>query len=222
MKQFLEVALLSTMLVATSYSRTFTNADGRKMEGEMISATETHVVVKSLKNQRRYTIEISTLSEEDQRFIAERKGDPGKDAAELAGIEARRKVVGYAGQSLGKKIGNGECWTLADVAYKFAEIKRPGKDQRVWGRVVDWENEELLPGDILELRAAAFSDGNKSGPAHTAIVMKQGRGKGEVVVYHQNWGRPGKIVSMTTFDLNKLTSGKAMIYRYAGAPEVSK
>ena len=167
MKQFFETALLSAMLVSTSCGRIFTNADGRKMKGEMISATETHVVVKSLKNGRSHTIEILSLSEEDQKFIAGRREDLGKKAAGLSEIqkvkEAQQKIVGYAELNLGKKVGNGECWTLADVAYKFAKIIRPGRDQRVWGRLVDWEKEELLPGDILELQAAGFSDGNKSG-----------------------------------------------------------
>ena len=188
------------------------------MEGELISVTEKNVIVKSLKNGKSYTIKILDLSAEDQKIIAGRREELRQITVALAGAkrsdEVRRKVVGYAKKNLGKKVGNGECWTLADVAYKFAKIQRPGKDQRVWGRLVDWENEDFLPGDVLELQAAGFSDGNASGPKHTAIVMKQGRRRGEMVVYHQNWGRPGKVVSLTTFDLTKLVSGKALVYRY--------
>ncbi|MFT6862776.1 MAG: hypothetical protein ACJAVK_001336 [Akkermansiaceae bacterium] len=51
------------------------------MEGEMISATERHLVLKSLKNGKTYPIDILTLSEEDQEFVVERRKELDKESA---------------------------------------------------------------------------------------------------------------------------------------------
>jgi hypothetical protein len=81
MKRFPRVGILSVLLASFSCGRTFTNADGRKMEGEMISATERHLVLKSLKNGKTYPIDILTLSEEDQEFVVERRKELDKESA---------------------------------------------------------------------------------------------------------------------------------------------
>ena len=47
------------------------------------------------------------------------------------------RVAAYCLAQHGRKVGNGECWTLADEAFKSAGTRRPGKDMRVWGRVVN-------------------------------------------------------------------------------------
>ncbi len=76
----------------------------------------------------------------------------------------------------GKKVGNGECWTLAEEAFKFAGLKRQDRPGvREWGRVVDWKNEEVQPGDILELKDVRFSK-SMTGANHTAVIMFKGRG----------------------------------------------
>ncbi|MDB4728756.1 hypothetical protein OAF67_00515 [Akkermansiaceae bacterium] len=138
---------LSMAFTATSAARIFTDLEGREIDAELVSATDTKVVLKLKKNRKTYTLDIAKFSEEDIEFIEERR-------------------------------------------------------------------EEFLPGDVLELKAAKFSNGQKSGPEHTAIIMKQGRRKGQMTVYHQNWGKPGKIVSELDFDLKELQSGEAIVYRY--------
>ena len=208
-----------------SSGRTFTNKDGRSIEADFISATETEVVVKLKRNLRIHTIKIETLSDEDVAFISEEREKleaeeklKAEEAAKKAELKAMsrgaRKVVAFVEENKGKKVGNGECWTLADEAYKSSGISRPGSDLRIWGGVVDWQEEDVLPGDILELRATKFKNGQKSAPEHTAVIMKKGAKKGQVVVYHQNWGAPGKIVSELVFDLGEIVTGEAIIYRY--------
>jgi hypothetical protein len=204
--------------------RTFTNNDGRTIEAELISATETEAVLKVKGKIHTYNIKITSLSESDQQYIAMRR----QELAEQARLEAAeadkkatwkamsrgaRKVVEFVEENKDKKVGNGECWTLANEAFKSAGITRPGDNLRVWGGEVDWKNEEILPGDILELKSAVFSNGQRSAAEHTAVVMKKAHKDGKVFVYHQNWGKPGKKVSQLVFDLNGMTSGSAVIYR---------
>ncbi len=203
---------LLILLHPLAEGRIFTNKEGKKIDAEYVNATDTHVVLKLKKNGRTYSLEIAKFSEDDISFIKETRNEIEK-VRKLSSEKVRvaKAIVSFAEENKGKKVGNGECWTLADEAYKSAKASRPGA--RVWGRIVDWENEEIQPGDILELESAKFSDGSKSGPNHTAIVISKGN-DGSFSVHHQNWGRPGKIVSESHFDLTKLTSGKAMVYRF--------
>jgi hypothetical protein len=211
--RFLIVLLHGLMLLALD-GRTFTDTKGRTIEADFVSATDTEVVLKMRRNQRRYRIQIATLSDADVRYVTRRRGeDAFERAREVKRLEAVRKVFDFVRASWGKKVGNGQCWTLADVAYREAGIERPGNDLRIWGGLVDWKNDAIRPGDILELRSARFAK-MMSGPEHTAVVMKVFPEPGKFLVYHQNWGPAGMKVSSETFDLNELISGQAMIYRY--------
>ena len=211
---------LPLLLLLQSQARIFTNKDGKKIDAEYVEATETHVLLKLKKNGRSYSVEISKFSDDDITFITETRDEIAKTRYTIAKTKAENSkrvqvaeaLVAFSEENKGKKVGDGECWTLADKAYRHAKATRPSA--RVWGRIVDWENEPVLPGDILELVAAKFSNGAKSGPKHTAIVMSKGR-RGSFTVYHQNWGSPGKTVSEYEFDLNQLASGEAIVYRFA-------
>lgn len=185
-------------------ARTFTDVDGRKIEADFVSGNETEVVLKAGKAGRIYRLKIERLSKSDAEYVAQKVEED----------RSAKVLVAFALEMKGKKVGDGECWTLADKAFTKAGIKRPGEDIRVWGRLVDWKKEEVRPGDILELRAAKFSNGIASGPEHTAVVIEAGRRKGVMAVYHQNWGAPGKKVSQATFNLEDLEEGEAMVYRY--------
>ncbi len=119
-------------------------------------------------------------------------------------------ITKFCKSKLGKQVGNGECWTLADEAFKACGLKRPGADMRVWGKIVDHKKEKLQPGDIVEFRSARFSDGGFTAPEHTAVVVKGG--KRSIVVAEQNWGG-NKTVHERAMDLGGLVSGTLIIYR---------
>lgn len=120
-----------------------------------------------------------------------------------------RKIVAFAQQNKGKRVGDGECWGLINSAYCAAGIRHRGG--RVWGRRVHWQKEGVRPGDIIEYEYArypfAYTDAN-----HTSIILKV-LNKDSVLVAHQYWNN-NKRVTTTRIPLAYLMAGKQTIYRY--------
>ena len=79
----------------------------------------------------------------------------------------------YSIISHGRKVGNGQCWTLAEQARKKVGIERRGS--RDWGKKVDIK--DVLPGDVMEIDRGGET-------AHTAVVYSNDRGK--IYLIHQN------------------------------------
>jgi hypothetical protein len=111
----------------------------------------------------------------------------------------------------GRKVGDGECWALANEAFKAAGKKRPGRDLRVWGRVVDPKREEVRAGDIVEFESAIFADGVRTGPNHTAVVTVGGS-DGLLTVAEQNFIGM-KRVTTRPMNLNSRLYGRVTVYR---------
>lgn len=120
------------------------------------------------------------------------------------------RIAAYCVAQKGRKVGNGECWTLADEAFKSAGARRPGSDMRVWGRRMDPAKEAIKPGDVVEFQSARFSDGIITGSAHTAVVVAGGN-QGNFTIAEQNWGR--KTVRFREMSMKTLVAGKVTIYR---------
>ena len=127
-----------------------------------------------------------------------------------------QRVVAFAKQNLGKKVGNGECWTLAADAISAAGGKRP-RDY-VHGRELR-PGEAVLPGDIMQFTSVRLE--NRKGwvqlgsPHHTAVVQEVA-GPKTYKILHQNVGGGGgdpKIVKSQTINLAELKSGSIKIYR---------
>jgi len=203
--------------MARGEMRTFTDVQGRTLQAEITEATDTAVKVK-LRNGQLSEIPLDRLSDGDKVHVATWREMQGKNAEERAAAEAAAKrareipvmLVAYCKEQMGKQVGNGECWTLADEAFKACGLKRPGRDLRVWGRLVDHKNEKLQDGDIAEYRTAKFSNGTWTGPEHTAVVVKVNRKS--IVVAQCNWGGNKNVTEME-FDPDTLVSGELMFYR---------
>jgi hypothetical protein len=129
-----------------------------------------------------------------------------------------RKVIEYAQARMGKQVGNGECWTLADLALSFAGARRPGRDGLAlyaFGRKLSSKT-KLLPGDVLQFEKAEFYHQDKSGwssqsmPHHTAIVYKVSGTK--VTLLNQNVGGD-KTVKTTIINLAERTKGTITRFR---------
>ena len=128
------------------------------------------------------------------------------------------KVLAFAEENAGKKVGNGECWTLADEALRAAGAKRPhtgGFGANVFGKEVALK--EALPGDVLQLEGARFEWHNRDGfsfwaefPHHTAIVAAvKGR---TITVWNQNVNNEKK-VQKSVIDLDNLKKGTITAFR---------
>ena len=120
-----------------------------------------------------------------------------------------KKIVAFASKNKGKRVGDGECWGLINLAYRSAGIRHRGG--RVWGRRVNWQKEGVRPGDIIEFEYArypyAYTDAN-----HTAIIMKV-VDHDSVLVAHQHWNGRYEVTT-TAIPLTYLRSGKQIVYRY--------
>jgi hypothetical protein len=124
--------------------------------------------------------------------------------------DSARKIASFCISKNGQRVGDGECWTLANEAFKSAGASRPKGQSRVWGRVVNPARESLKPGDVIEFQNARFTDGNITGANHTVVVVKGGS-REKFTIAEQNWGR--KNVRVRDMNLNTLRSGKATVYR---------
>jgi hypothetical protein len=148
--------------------------------------------------------------------------------------ELNRKVLKFCLDNLGKKVGDGECATLAFVALEKTGGKRPTDlpmpkppmkpDDSVWGRLLD-ADEEVLPGDIIQFRDVELRVDypDKSWrvwfyPHHTAIVAEV-REKRSFILIHQNVGNKDtpeerkRSVQLDALDLSAKTKGTVWIYR---------
>ena len=134
------------------------------------------------------------------RPIVRQVGEPSPTA---------KKIVEFAVQNMGKKIGDGQCWGLVNLAYRHAGIRHRGG--YVWGRRIHWQTEGVRPGDIIQFANArypyAYTDEN-----HTAIILKVA-GRSSVKVAHQHWNGIYRVTT-TTIPLTYLRSGSQTVYRY--------
>ncbi len=124
-------------------------------------------------------------------------------------------VVSFATQNMGQRVGDGECFALADLALRSAGAKSaanygtvvPDADY-VWGTEVSLAG--LKPGDIVQFRDYRYrkvvvkedakgvdeKESSEERPHHTAIVERVGA-DGVVTVLEQN-SPQGSAVHRTT------------------------
>jgi hypothetical protein len=151
------------------------------------------------------------------------------------------KVVAFAKKSIGEKVGNGECWTLANDALKSAGGKSssayrdtPNEGDYVWGELVygrevkngkpvESGNAKLkvVPGDIIQFRDAKFAGQRADGGTysmtavhHTAIVVNAAPDGKVIAILHQNWNGY-KTVAEAILTLTDLQQGWVKVYRPA-------
>lgn len=124
--------------------------------------------------------------------------------------EIQREVVNFAADNIGKRIGRGECWDLADQALRAAGAEPP-KGYTFGDRI---PLNEIQPGDILQFTSARFDEPGywtiMGMPNHTAVVHAVGDTR--AFILQQNFD--GKRY-VTTYDLNlnNQTSGQIEAFR---------
>lgn len=165
----------------------------------------------------------------------------GADTPKEAEVpDLNKQVLAFARDKLGKKVGDGECATLAVQALRSAKARgwsRRGADDYVWGKLVRTVEPkknlagDVLPGDILQFKDAFLS--SKVGrdttefayPQHTSIVAAV-KDDGKVVeVLHQNVGdfdaadAERRKVQRGTLRFADLKKGTVKIYRPLSRPK---
>jgi hypothetical protein len=144
-----------------------------------------------------------------------------------------QKVLEFARDRIGEKVGDGQCLSLAAEALRSAGAKRYPFDPSgdfVWGRPVA-SFPQAMPGDILQFRNAVFQgkrwiskrrwvSWHHEYPHHTAIVSEVREGGQVVTILHQNVGPPEaadatkQVVQEATIRPQSLQDGGAVaIYR---------
>jgi hypothetical protein len=144
---------------------------------------------------------------EDRSSVDETK-DIRQTNLQVGGIG--RGILSFASDSIGRKVGNGQCWTLAAEAMR-ASGAEPPKGYTYGNRV---ELEDVKPGDILQFKTARFDEPGywaiMGSPDHTAVVQSVGRDR--IYMLHQNFAGK-KIVQPFDINPNNMSSGTMEAWR---------
>lgn len=150
-------------------------------------------------------------------------------------------IAAWCEARIGQKVGNGECWTLANDALTAVAEECRARNQEpcvpsrsyVHGFLIytyipprlsdppgGIEAAGVARGDIVQFLTAHMRSRNglcnsyKGAPHHTAVVTAVERG-GILKVLEQNVG-PTKIVMEGTVDLSEMVSGEVRVFRPVG------
>ena len=131
--------------------------------------------------------------------------------------DVRTGVHAYALSQFGAKVGNGECWTLANEAVRSAGGQPPSSaDLYNWGTAIPLG--QLARGDIIQFSSysvrieqtnGSWQEFTRGAPRHTAIVETV-RPNGEVVVLEANVDAT-QVVRRTTLYFQSGTVGTATV-----------
>ncbi len=126
-----------------------------------------------------------------------------------------QKVVDYVNTVIGKKVGAGECWDLANEALTYAKAK--WTFPTTFGKAFDYKKTPCLPGDLVQLSNVTIETRNGNSISritmekHTVIVYSVGE-EGKIKVAEQNFNNIRKIV-INEWDLDDIKKGKLQFYR---------
>jgi hypothetical protein len=132
-------------------------------------------------------------------------GLDAKSGSAKQAVDPAAQIVAFPRRRLGQRVGDGECFTLADGALHAAGARSAGDygivvpdADYVWGTAVPLS--DLRPGDVIQFRnyrydreiettnrdrSATSTHDFQERPHHTAIVERVG-GYGAVTVLEQN------------------------------------
>ncbi len=89
-------------------ARTWTSADGRTLEADFVGVSGEQVTLRRASDQKTFTLKLSSLSEDDRKFVAEQKSPP----VEAKPLEAK-------GEFEGKVTGEWEKMAFRSLQYRF-------------------------------------------------------------------------------------------------------
>lgn len=221
-------ALLVPFLMSTVSAgevHTWISSDGRTMIAEFVDYDDGFVTLRS--NGRRLTIAIQKLSEDSARLAAECEARQNED-------DAGTLVMEFCQGRLGRKVGNGQCASLAAKALEHAGAQGMGRDfpnagDYVWGDLVtvvfsdkrkpQTQLDAVCGGDVIQFRNVRFEGRYPGGGTywmqadhHTAVVESVDTSTQTIQILHQNWNG-NKTVRRDALKLSDLKRGWLRIYR---------
>ena len=150
----------------------------------------------------------------------------GTVPASFPELELNEKVISYVNTVLGKQVGRGECWDLAQEALDtvMADWTRP----YAFGVPVNPDKEEVRAGDIIQFTRVKIEEKLENGttrfhtlglPEHTAVIYEV-TGPGRYKLAHQNVDGV-RTVMISSINLADVRSGKIRIFRPVAAAILS-
>lgn len=129
-------------------------------------------------------------------------------------LSVGESVAAFAEAHMGRKVGRGECWDLAQYAldkagarwdgrYRFGDPVHAADARR--GDIVQFEHV------LVERRTPNRIEQERMGP-HTAVVLVV-EGPGRYVLAHQNFGKAGRKVSRYTLVMDDVRKGTISFFR---------
>jgi hypothetical protein len=125
-------------------------------------------------------------------------------------------IVALANSVIGKKVGTGECWDLAQWTLDQTGANWDGYEN--FGKRVDYRKNCLYPGDIIQFQNVKlkWEEGKytytETMKHHTALIYNIEE-DGTIVLIHQNTGQHGRKVGTTVFRIQDMQKGKITVYR---------
>lgn len=127
-----------------------------------------------------------------------------------------QQIISFVDQKIGKKVGRGECWDLAQEALDKYNAEWNGN--LLFGKEIDPKKEVVLPGDIVQFEKVKvkYFDGkyeiSEEYQHHTAIVYSVDN-KGNYQLAQQNTSDLGKKVGVAPFRMQDVQRGTVKFYR---------
>ena len=232
----------------------WTTRDGRVFQAKLLRLQGTAIVV--VRDGVEFTVPIFTLtpaSLEQARRLSMRAtlvapavpvALPAVPAAvraiplaPVASFTYNPSILEFCRDHLGKKIGSGQCASLASAALKNAGAPVrggadwPGDGDYVWGEPVAWVKAGFLgvrgvrelahveAGDIVQFHDTRFSGYNHGNSGvyrmrakhHTAVVESVDLARATITVLHQNWNHQETVRRQVLY-LGGMTDGWLRFY----------
>lgn len=125
------------------------------------------------------------------------------------------RIVEYVNTVIGKKVGRGECWDLANEALTYANAR--WSFPTTFGKPIDYKKEVILPGDLIQIKNVVMESRTDTSVVrwkmieHTAIVYATNNSS-QIRIAEQNVNGIRKVV-LSDWNLKDVKSGSLFFYR---------